>query len=264
MLGTSGQQHLHQQTAVTYGVHSSQLASSVAAKSHHHISVSRAHSFPKTSPLAMVSDYQVRAGSQGVTRRAPNVTLPHACSTNNSSSSSSSQSHSSTSQKISSGASHLKSSGKVHTSGQAAASPDSTVQVQEKAGRRSPINIHPHSPKNLRKATSERVAKHAVAIAGLANGRDATVPPPVATRSSSQQQQQSPSSNPSPSAHSMLTAAANITPPNKVVGATVDELPVGVVSDLSSYRDREHKDHERRDKDKDKVSKVDGRREKKK
>ena len=262
MLGTSGQQHLHQQhlqqqaAAAACGTHTSQLAPPIVAKSpHHHVSVSRAHSFPKTSPLAMSSDYQVRAGNQGVNTRAPNVTAPHGRSTNGSSSSSSSSQ--STSQKVSSGASHsaqsTKSSRSVASSSQAAASasPNSLVQVQEKAGRRSPSHTHTHSPRSSRKSTAERAAKHAAAMSGLASTRDSAAPPPVASRTSSQQQPQSPSCNPSPSAHSMLTTTATITPPNKVVGATVDELlPVGAISQMPSHKDREHKDHERREKDK--------------
>ena len=262
MLGTSGQQHLHQQhlqqqaAAAACGTHTSQLAPPIVAKSPHpHVSVSRAHSFPKTSPLAMSSDYQVRAGSQGVNSRAPNVTAPHGRSTNGSSSSSSSSQ--STSQKVSSGARHsaqsTKSSRSVASSSQAAASasPNSLAQVQEKAGRRSPSHTHTHSPRSSRKSTADRAAKHAAAMSGLASTRDSAAPPPVASRTSSQQQPQSPSCNPSPSAHSMLTTTATITPPNKVVGATVDELlPVGAISQMPSHKDREHKDHERREKDK--------------
>ena len=245
------QQHLQQQAAAASGATTSQLASPIAAKSHH-ISVSRAHSFPKTSPLAMSSDYQVRAGSQGVTSRGLNVTVPHGRSTNSNSSASYSQSPS---QKVSSGASHStqssKSSRGTSSSSQSAASPSSLVQVQEKAGRRSPSHTHTHSPRSTRKSTAERVAKHAAAMSGLAGGRDVATTPPVAARSSSQQLPQSPSSNPSPSTHSMLTTTATITPPNKVVGATVNELhPLGAISQLPSHRDREH---ERRDRDKEKV-----------
>lgn len=254
MLGTSGQQHLHQQhlqqqqAAAACAANTSQLASPIAAKSHHHISVSRAHSFPKTSPLAMASDYQARTGNQGTSGRTANVAVTHGRSTNNGSSSSSSQSPS---QKISSGASHSAQSSKSSrgtsaSSSQSAASPSSLVQAQEKAGRRSPSHTHTHSPRTTRKANAERVTKHAAAISGMATGRDPAVPPPVAARSSSKQQPQSPSSNPSRSTHSMLTTNHTITPPNKVVGATVDELPLGAVSQLPSHRDREHPD--RRDK----------------
>ena len=259
MLGTSGQQHLHQQhlqqqAAAASGATTSQLASPIAKS--HHISVSRAHSFPKTSPLAMANDYQVRAGSQGgVTSRAPNVTAPHGRSTNSNSSSSSSSSSHTQSQNVSSGASHStqssKSSRGTSSNSQSVAYPSSLVQVQEKAGRRSPSHTHSHSPRTSRKATADRAVKHAAAMSGLASGRDTAAAPPVAARSSSQQ---SPSSKPSPSPHSMLTTTATITPPNKVVGATVDELlPLGAISQLPSQRDREHRDHERRDREKEKV-----------
>ncbi len=285
VLGTSGQQHLHQQhlqqqAAAAGTVSGSPLASTTALKSpHHHISVSRAHSFPKTSPLAIASDYQSRTGASS---RTTNVTTSQGRFTNSSSfsasTSSSSQSQvssSSSSQKISSGASHSataahtqssRTAGLSSAATQSAVPPSVVTQAQqEKTGRRSPSHTHAHSPRSSRKATMERVAKHAAAISGLASAREAAsasavAPPPVAARSSSSnsglsKQQQShhssSSSNPMPSAHSMLSTTATIVPPNKVVGATVDDfLPVGAISQLPSHRERDFKEFDRRDKEK--------------
>ncbi len=283
-MGTSGQQHLHlQQQLQQQGIHLSQnISPAVAAiKSQQHVSVSRAHSFPKTSPLAMAgADYnQVRPGSQGINVRPPNVTISHASSSTKNTGSSSTSSHSHLSQNwiSSSGASHSQSSRSRanNNSGEssglgASGSSRSQGSGDKAAGRRSPSHSHSHShshsPRAARKA-AERAARHAAAISGLATPREgagantsaalsASAPPAVTSRSSSHQASGS-NSNPASMSHSMLTTMTTVTPPNKVVGASVDDAAVhhGAIPMLPA-RDRETKEQERREKDKEKVGNV--------
>lgn len=175
-----------------------------------HVTVSRAHSFPKSSPLAAAGlDYQVRPGSQGVTR-SPNVTVGQGSPTGGVTvpptrgTTSSSRCHTHSSQ----------SNGSVRSSSHVAGVSQPTLSGIS--------NEKPTSSRSPRTSRKSAERKHRDRDGDRHRER---------TRDREHREREGGAPSP-PTTHSMLTNSS-ITPPNVVIGAMGGETPT------TSHKDKE-------------------------